>query len=160
MVTWLPQGHFCLPAGRLEGENKRFPDRWSWALPGPFLWLPALPLSWLAVAPLVCAGPVCWTVPSPSAEHCWAEGSLQLSQGITEWLPEGNVYQLWGWIWVHLGRCGVGSAQFTVHASLQVAFYCKFGGSHAEQELFSCIFKGGEHWDDDHVAGGLCLLDL
>lgn len=62
----------------------------------------------------------------PVAEHHWAKRSLQLSQSITQWLSEGNVYWLSVWIcectWVDVGA-------HTVHCPCKSASKLEFTAS-------------------------------
>lgn len=146
-----------------QREKKRFPYRQSCAFPGPFLWLPALPLSWIAGAALLYAGPSHWTVLISSDR-------APLSWKIPPAVSKHHRMIVWGKcllalsldLWVHLGRCGSHSS-LPVQVCQQVGFYCKFGGKGVmlSKNCFSHISGGVlNYWNDDHMAGSLCLLNL
>lgn len=130
----------------------------------PFLWLPALSLCWIAGAALLCACPGHWTVLISSDR---APLSWKFPPAV--WKHHRMI--VWGKcllalsldLWVHLGRCGGSHSSLPLQVCQQVGFYCKFGGKgvRLSKTCFTHISVGViNHWNDDHMAGSLCLLNL
>lgn len=129
-MTWLPQGHLCLPADRLEGKKEISRQ----AEPCPF-W--AIPVTPSLASQLACRGSSspCWPCSLDCSNSQWQSTAELKDASSCLTAPQNDcLREMFTSFEVSfcLGKCGVGSAPFTVHARVQVAFYCKLGGSDAE----------------------------